>query len=163
MYYTMFQVRGFRTQPSGICVMRTSNLANPASWRAWDGTDGTPPWPPGAVCKPVESMMHGGLSWNSYYGKYLLIGINQTGAGTYEIAFKTSSDLINWSAPTKLYDTKGLGHERGAPHVPDPARPARRRNYETTGRYPYLYFTRFNGDTWGTMDRDLVRVPLRLP
>jgi hypothetical protein len=35
------------------------------------------------------------------------------------------------------------------------------RNFETTGRRPYLYFTRFHYSACQqTLDRDLVRVPI---
>jgi hypothetical protein len=144
--------------------MRTSRLGDPASWRAWDGRDWNAATSSGDTCEPVESMLHDGLTWNTHYGKYVLVGINQTAPAAYEIAFKTSTDLIHWSAPTKLHDTKGWGSSgtlRMYPALLDPSSKAR--NYDTTGRHPYLYFTRFNGDTWSTMDRDLVRVPIRLP
>lgn len=36
-YYSMIRSIPYREQPEGACLMRTRNLADPASWRAWDG------------------------------------------------------------------------------------------------------------------------------
>jgi hypothetical protein len=50
-YYAMLRVQQYQGQPQGTCVMRTTDLADPRSWRAWGArrsTSGssTPTWSP---------------------------------------------------------------------------------------------------------------------
>jgi hypothetical protein len=78
--------------------------------------------------------------------------------------YSTSNDLINWS-PRQLIREVGIpsSYQCGDPNpaaypsLLDPR--SRSRNFETTGRRPWLYFTRFHyKDCRSTLNRDLVRV-----
>ena len=77
--------------------------------------------------------------------------------------YSLSDDLVHWSAPIRIMDTRAwgdVGELRLYPSLLDPASSSR--NFETTGRSPWLYFTRFHGG-FGSLDRDLVRVRIALP
>jgi hypothetical protein len=81
--------------------------------------------------------------------------------------FSLSGDLVHWGSPrlietTELVYTYDCGDENPVAHpaILDPASTSR--NFETAGREPYLYFTRFHyQDCQQTLDRDLVRVRIR--
>jgi PKD repeat protein len=131
------------------------------------------------------------VTYNSYLGKYVLIDTSakyraqrETFNGTTEdmtpgVYYSTSSDLIHWSdrkllmaAEVRASWRPGTDPDTGEclddrfiayPVLLDPGSSAR--NFETTGARPYLYFVRTNttpqGGCAGTLDRDLVRVPVR--
>ena len=81
--------------------------------------------------------------------------------------YSTSDDLIHWE-PRRLIREAELTftYECGDPNpvaypsLLDPDSPSR--NFETTGRTPWLYFTRMHyKDCKHTSNRDLVRVRVR--
>jgi hypothetical protein len=181
-YYNI--VRAKEPAKSDIsCVMRTKNLADPTSWRAWDGyaywtrfvNPYTYPFTPtdtraGHLCKDVGgNLVTGvseGLTYNTYFQKYLLIG--SYGGTTPGFYYSLSDDLIRWTPPKLL-----LSRETAQSYVcgdPDPVRdpslldPASSsRNFETTGRDPYVYYKilHTNGSCSFGPDRDLLRIPIR--
>jgi hypothetical protein len=82
------------------------------------------------------------------------------------IYYSTSDDLIDWT-PRELIVEKENRHTYRCgdpnpvdyPSVLDPDSTSR--NFETTGKRAYLYFTRFNYESCKqTFDRDLIRVPI---
>ena len=131
------------------------------------------------------------VTYNSYLGKYVLIDTSakyraqrESFNGTTQdmspgVYYSTSSDLIHWSDRKLLMGAEvraswrpGVDTGTGEcldddfiayPVLLDPASSAR--NFETTGARPYLYFVRTNtapqSACVGTLDRDLVRVPIR--
>ena len=132
----------------GNCIMRTNNLADPKSWRFWDGS-GFNIRPDGAEslrCQQIFSLPHVHLSYNTYLGKYLAISSWWDGAlfATY------SDDLIHWTQPREILRIEGP-----YPALIQPGDSTR--NFEQTGRSPWLYFMKPNGG----LDRDLVRVRIR--
>ncbi len=167
----------------GTCLMRTDDLADPASWQAWDGTgfaltmrppyteDGTPAPTGLAPCTFVSPEtigdLHGSLTYNSYLEAYLLVGSGVTvrdGAVVCGTFFSLSEDLIHWSSPQLLLPgtlpyppCTTDGNPNGSiiyPSIIDHA--AATPNFEVSGRTPHLYYVRANAG----LDRDLVRVPL---
>lgn len=184
-YYALLHVEQFRDQAWGTCVMRTRDLADPTSWRAWDGTafnvrfvnpyDGAARAPRDHVCRPVARQEIGGmaasLTYNTYFGRFLLVDLSEVDDPTSRrrvtgVFYSLSDDLIHWS-PRRLLlaadrpDTATCGGPDpiGYPAVLDPGSPSR--NFETTGKRAYLYFTRFHyASCQKTLDRDLVRVPI---
>jgi hypothetical protein len=181
-YYVLARVGGHEAQPQGACLLRTRRLSDPKSWRGWDGSsfgvrfidpyrDEAPP--DGHVCEPVAprqiDRMSLSLTWNTYIDRYLLVG--EAAGRTPEqigIYFSTSSDLVHWSERTLIREVEApwtfeCGDRNPAtnPSVLDSTSGSR--NFETTGRRPWLYFTRFHySGCEQTLDRDLARVPLRL-
>ena len=186
-YYALVRAQQVGEQRAGTCVMRTGDLTNPESWRAWDGSGFNvrfvDPYraqsasPGNHVCAPVSTreieQMVQSVTFNDYLGKYLLVGVaNLPGtptAGTQGIFFSTSDDLIDWSPRRLIMETESLStYECGDsdpmihPSLLDPT--SESRNFETTGRRPYLYVTEahYGSDCRLTLDRDLIRIPLRI-
>jgi hypothetical protein len=183
-YYALAYTQPYRAQESGTCLLRTNRLDDPSSWRAWGG-DGynvqlVDPYrvrvsAADHVCKPVDpeaiAQMSQSLTYNTYFGRFLLVGT----AGDYNprkrrnvigFYYSLSDDLVHWSKRKLIRETETVPTYRcgdrdpvAYPSVLDPK--SKSRNFETTGRRPYLYFTRFHYKACQeTLDRDLVRVPV---
>jgi hypothetical protein len=183
-FYSMFMSISDRaTSAQGQCVMRTTDLSDPASWRAWDGTGFNLPMPSPydaagnpaptgrAACTPVSARaiagMGGSLTYNTYLARYLLVGsgvFSQSGAQVCGTWFSLSTDLIEWSTPRLLMPGKlpyAPCNDGGAPDgsLIYPSlidHGDTDPNFEHTGAAPHLYYVRWNQG----LDRDLLRVPV---
>jgi hypothetical protein len=188
-YYAMLHVEDYPksapVQHAGVCVMRTTDVADPTSWRAWDATSFAASFvdpyvdadTPGAhVCAPVAytqiEKMSSSLTYSHYLNRFVLVGMT----GQYDpvradvvwgFYYATSTDLIAWSdrrllmeAPLAWVCETGAERQVAYPSLLDPATSSR--NYETIGQRPLLYFTRLNDPCGGPIgrDRDLVRIPI---
>ena len=164
--------------PQGLCLMRTSTLGDPASWRAWDGSGFnlrmTSPYVTGhsaSTCTSLrENVGAGHIVFNTYLNRYMHIYTDEPyvdGRSACGFYFSLSADLLHWSRSQLLVATKcGSGELPpgaidpmlvSAPSIVDHADTTT--NFERAGRTPYLYHTRFND---GGLDRDVVRLPLTL-
>ena len=170
-YYSIVHlVKPLPFEEGGACLMRTNDLSDPKSWRFWDGSgfDGTfinpytePTDNPGAhVCSSVQIALTSSLTYNNYIDRYVLIGPGGEGESS-GFLYALSKDLINWT-PFKLFYHVALPFTPVPedtvylyPSLLDPD--STTRNFETTGKTAYLYYTRFNGHG---LDRDLLRVPV---
>ena len=174
----------------GNCLIRTRNLGDPTSWRAPDSFGnytrrfidpyterGTPS---DHLCgtyiqtRPGGSPLHANLTWNTHLQRWLLIGGDQvdvrTSPGTtkWGVYFSVSKDLVTWETQRLVFARNmGFVHNCGDPDpimyptLIDHASPSR--NFETTGSRAYLYYTVMHFDgCYGTLDRDLVRVPVTI-
>jgi hypothetical protein len=187
MYYSYIRVDEFRSEAQRICLMRTATLDDPASWRAWDGSDFTiellNPYrdPAGALsarpCAVIGinqlGVMGTSITFNTYLQRYVMVGTTATtieGREVWGVLYAFSLDLIEWQTRQLLFEAElPWTYEPGDdnvylyPVLLDPASDSR--NFETTGEHAYLYVTRFNtreaGDQLDTLDRDLVRIPVR--
>ncbi len=162
-----------------LCLMRTQTLDDPASWRAWDGTGfnlqmtspytGAEPAMCAAVATPPNVVPQPTLTYNTYLGKYMLIGGALEGGPTEPLCgfyYSLSSDMVNWT-PLRLVrqahvpwspqcfpdGTVGATFPSFIDHTDASG------NFERPGQTPYLYYTRFNDHA---LDRDLVRVPVAI-
>jgi len=161
----------------GTCLIRTQTLADPRSWRAWDGegfnvrfiNPYTEPVanPDDHLCEPVSpqeiATMHESLTFNTYFDKFLLVGTagqrdRTTGRVIWGFYYSLSEDLIHWT-PRRLIMEAKQAHQTDVPgdilvypSLIDPQDESR--NFEITGRWAYLYYTRWHQG----FDRDLVRV-----
>jgi hypothetical protein len=179
-YYALLGAKRYNLQREGTCLIRTRHLADPKSWRAWGGSGFTVrflnPYSPRLqdpaehICEPVSFPqivgMTQSLTFNTYLRKFLLMSTSQRlvpskpATGIY---YSLSDDLIHWSHRRLLFKATlpplfrcGDSNPIAYPSVLDPK--SRSRNFDTTGRRPYLYYTRFKyKDCRQTMDRDLVR------
>jgi len=181
-YYSMFISETYSGNSSigsgsGMCLMRTQTLGDPASWLAWDGTGFTlqmaNPYtaPPPQWCTPVipNSEFIGSLTFNMYLGAYMVVWdyFGSTGCGT---VFQTSTDLVHWSSISWMRAAYGptgasiclpptgvasISYSSVIDHADTTV------NFEKPGRTPYLYYTRFNAG-FGSPNRDLVRVPVTI-
>ena len=111
-----------RSQRGGLCLLRTADVTDPASWLAWNGSAfsvsltaspllGPVPDPDAHTCAPLLdasgallAMRHLSLLWSTYFGAFLLFGeATAAGAlGTPGWAFSLSADLVAWSVPTPV-------------------------------------------------------------
>lgn len=188
-YYAMVHLEDYPksapVQHAGACVMRTTNVADPTSWRAWNGTSFAVSFvnpyldtsdPAGHVCTPVSyaqiEKMTSSLSYSDYLGRYVLVGMSGQydplrAAVVWGFYYSTSTDLVTWTdrrllmeAPLPWVCPTGAEQQVAYPSLLDPL--TRSRNHETIGQRPLLYFTRLNdpcGDPIG-QDRDLIRIPI---
>lgn len=213
-YYTMFDASQFsqgsfaaeNMQQSGACIMRTTDVSSPSSWRAWDGNsaDDTQggftvqfqyPFPiepvAGGLCTPLDetrpvplsnSLVSRGLSFNSYFDRYMLVGNRTTtepdGTTFFYVYYLLSDDLVHWSAPNLIMRAPTIAQYRAdgcsGPDVPivyptvmdrdDPST-----NFERTSQTADLYYLRRgdinpNGCTnnFPGLNHQLTRVPIRL-
>jgi hypothetical protein len=185
-YYTLLRAGGYRDQKTGACLIRTRQLTNPSSWRGWNGAGfGTrfiDPYresapPQDHLCEPVGvnqiSTMSSSLTWNTYLNEYLLVGSSSDYSptdkrGVIGFYYAVSPDLIHWSRRRLFREvvfpwafTCGDRQPVAYPSVLDPS--SKSRNFETTGKRPWLFFTRLHySGCRQTLDRDLVRVPIEL-
>jgi hypothetical protein len=183
-YYALVSTTTHGKQQGGTCVMRTKRLDDPKAWRAWGGSDYdvsfVDPYrdkfnPNDHLCTPVSvdqiSDMTSSLTYNTYFGKYLLVSpANEYVASKRRVVsgfyYSVSRDLITWSRRKLIREVELLQTYRCGdrdplfyPSVLDPT--SKSPNFETTGRRPYLYFTRLHYKACQlTLDRDLVRVPV---
>jgi hypothetical protein len=183
-YATVLISAGYREQRPGVCLMRTKDVSDPASWRAWDGAGFTvrfinpylePSARPAAhTCHPIShdqiDQLPRNLTYNSYLDKYFMIGTDikfdpARQEGVRGIYYSFSDDLIHWTETQFLIESPlcvpgGAPGWGGYPSVIDPA--STDRNFGRSGRTAYLYFVRFNnaGACGFTNDRDALRVPI---
>jgi hypothetical protein len=183
-YYYALVVSRAPNGAIGSCLIRTRDPFEPSSWRAWDGSGFSirfaDPYraPPGAArpCVPTATpeiaAMHESLTYSTYLDRYLLVGLVNAPRSGGELAtgvyFSVSSDLIHWSRRRLIMEATTVQTFRcggpnpiAYPSVIDPRSDSL--TFATTGRRPYLYYTRFNYEACQqTMDRDLIRRPIEL-
>ena len=113
--------------------------------------------------------MSDSLTYNSYLRKYLLVGLSGDRPPGWRrpvsgIYYSVSDDLIHWSRRRLIRQVETTWTYRCGdsnpilyPSLIDHESPSR--NFETTGRRPYMYFTRFHYRNCAQgPHRDLVRV-----
>ena len=186
-YYTLVFTFGYKEQTRGNCLMRTKDLASTTSWSAWDGIDYSTKFisplkpetehPEHYRCRTVDKLQEPirSLLWHEPSSQYIAIFSTpvrlKDGDGEYvrvHFRFSTSSDLLRWSDPKDIiaFDSphsckKGIAAV-AYPSIIDPR--SNDPNFGTIQDSGFLYFTRFNAvkQCRMTMDRDLVRIPIRI-
>jgi hypothetical protein len=192
-YYMLGYISArYNAQPGpGNCLLRTTDLSDPTSWRAWGGTPPgfnipmTDPYgggfdPAAHACTPVSpstlSSVVRLVVWNRYLEKFMAVG---TLGGT--AVFSLSDDGVNWTEQQLLAAPEtpagGCLEILHYPVLMDPSDPAASGaagpvtepevtpNFDHPGRSSYLYFTRQNRIAPGcaqSTNRDLVRIPVQL-
>ncbi len=172
-YYAVFGAIA-RDGPQNVCVMRTKTLDDPTSWRAWDGAgfnlQMTDPYtsPPPALCAAVApGLAQPTLTYNTYLQMYMMLGSGGVG-NICGAAYALSSDLIHWTA-FQIIKTAYFPY---APCLPPGGNGFLNSyfslidhsdttvNFERPGQTPFMYYTRSQWANGGTLNRDLVRVPV---
>ncbi len=190
-YYALVWARAYRDQREGVCVLRTTQLDDPAAWRAWDGsgygTSFADPYrgpvadPSRHLCTPVgvgvfrsapSSLVRDEVSglFLALQASNLPVGGGQTAPGVWVSA---SRDLIEWTKPQAVWNVPVWG-----PRGCDAARPytawsvaypalidfdSPTANFETVSGTSWLYFTRYRLDGCAIgKDRSLWRVRVRV-
>lgn len=150
-YYYALLTAYTRSSPSdyGICVMRTSDLSSPSSWRFWDGSSySLASTSQGGSLKRCTNVAGSGTAltssmnmiYNDYLKSYLSIGNDWGGHSTplnLESRFAMSDSLTSWTGPYLFarsdqtsYYAYGTLMQPGDPN----------RNFEVTGRSPWFYY-----------------------
>jgi hypothetical protein len=142
---------------NGVCVMRTTNLAEPSSWRGWDGHDFTVEFinrthsaldnPSAHKCIPLNDghpfFSVGSVTWSPKRQAYIMVARVQSWdsakyhkpAGLYLFE---SSNLIDWSGPVLLLtDEAAGGPPQDYPALIDPT--SSDQNFSTIGDAPILF------------------------
>lgn len=183
-YYNFFNVSEYGTQKQWVCLMRTNDLNDPSSWRFWDGVtfEGqfADPYrdeinnPEAHICPHIDQVgntsesLSESITYNTYLDRYVLVGISADtldGREVWGFYYSFSNDLIHWTHRKLLLEidlpwtvaAPGSDLSYLYPALIDPESDSR--NFETTGKTAYLYFTRHNFGQ-GSLDRDLIRVPV---
>lgn len=182
-FYSLFYTSESSNQPSGNCLVRTENLSDPKSWRAWSGIafDQTLYNPTDSskrnnFCTPLKGLPYKirSLLWHAPSHGYIVTFEktqknknlpNQTDV-TFSLAW--SKDLKKWSNPMPIITLEGPNNCKspqvaGAyPSIIDSESPDA--NFGTISNDAYLYYTKFNfqPNCRLTLDRDLVRIPIKL-
>jgi len=177
-YYSFLMVIPAKNGPQGRCVFRTSVLGDPSTWRAWDGNGFnlrmTSPYVTGQsapVCALLAtSLFQGQVIYSSYLERYVYVaatGTGYEGRNACGFFYELSADLIHWSQHRQLTEANlpwcSADPSQSSiepvtvlyPSLVDHADTSV--NFETMGRTPHLYYSRFNENG---LDRDLVRVPV---
>jgi hypothetical protein len=185
-YYSIF---GAIAPGEGIrnCIMRTTNLASPTSWRAWGGSSfnvrfinpytETGTNPSDHMCANIgfgfgSPDLSESLTYNTYYGKFMLFkGYGGASPGFY---FMLSDDMIHWTSPRLVMSRVTqqayvCGNEDPVrdPSILDPSSTLNfdgqsSRNFETVDQDAYLYYEIFRlqgGCSFGD-NRDALRIPI---
>ena len=180
-HYMIAATTGWSGQSSGACLFRTDNISDPSRWRAWTGTGfdtkfGDPykgGADPARTCRPLPPFPTpvGSITKHAPSGKWIAVfqaAGNKKEFPTSGIYAAASSDLVNWSVPRRILDTKtlydspcGAAHLNSYPVLID--RNARTRNFEDTGDEPELYLSKMRIDGCNhTGDRKLVRMKVKI-
>jgi hypothetical protein len=181
-YYDLIKVVFYRTAKQWVCLMRTPNLAGPASWRFWDGSGFNGHFanpyatrissPNDFVCHPIDpgnigAQLVESITFNTFLHLYVIVGISADslkGREVWGFYYSFSEDLIHWTHRKLLMEMalpwtvrRDTDVSYLYPALIDPR--SESRNFETTGKTAYLYYTR-NNFGQGSLDRDLLRVPV---
>jgi hypothetical protein len=184
-YYAMVSTTPYHDQKAGLCLLRTTDLADPKSWRAWDGSGFSvrfiDPYreadadPAQHVCTPVgrNRLMGpiGGIVRHEPSGRFIAVMVGfrpVNGRTTPGFWAATSADLVQWTEPVLIWQAPITPDRTACPasfdHYPsliDPRSPSR--SFETVGDTAFLYLVRTRmAGCKPTQDRDLLRVPVRI-
>jgi hypothetical protein len=179
-YYMIAWAQGSNVQQIGNCIFRSADPFDPAGWKAWNGKEfavqmqsETKPSPCAILDQkalPTEvrslSYITSKKTWVAVFAARLqLLGDDRIIPGFY---YSESSDLTDWNAPKRIMAAPLKAREEQSefmvayPSLIDPH--SLSRNFETIdSERPMLFFMKHhlaNGN--GTMNRDLVAVPLSI-
>jgi hypothetical protein len=161
-YYALINNWPHQAQRFGSCLIRTTALFDPGSWRGWDGKgfniQFVNPYreaiarPEEHVCEPVLAGTAESLLRHRPSGTFLVTQFTPDGfdgpAGFY---IQASRDLIRWSKPRLLVSVEDLRASDGPgkwtyeyASLLDPA--STDRNFGDVSDNPYLYYVRSDGN-----------------
>jgi hypothetical protein len=161
-YYSLINEWDYKAQKSGACLIRTSDVFDPRSWRAWDGKGfnvhfadpyrETIEKPEELVCEPVLTVAVDGLLQHPRSGNFIvtqLIPDDRFGPPGFYV--QASHDLMHWSTPSLLVKFNDLLVADGPGKwtyayvsLLDPA--STDRNFSTVSDTPYVYYVRSDTD-----------------
>lgn len=183
-FYAYFNVSEPGSLDQWVCVMRTKNLADPASWRSFDGKRWTGRFEspyvdasrlPPQLCTPLDRddighQLSDSITFNTHLDRWVLLGLSADQVGEREVwgvYYAFSRDLVEWSRRQLLVeiplpwtvDDPGNDLSYLYPSLLDVDSGSR--NYETADGHAHLYLTR-NNFGHASLDRDLIRYPVTI-
>ena len=176
-YYAMFSAWPYRAQHLGACVMRTTDLFDPASWRAWDGQgfnlQFVNPYverdfvAEQRVCTPVLLAIVQSIAIHSATGTFVATAYTADRRfGPPGLYLSASADLVHWSKPSlvETIDDMKASEQPGDWNYDyfallDPA--STDRNFSTISDRPFVYYVRFDR-RHPPLTRDLMRRQVQL-
>ena len=182
-YYVFLNSAAYRSDEQHACLMRTDNLADPASWRFWEregfNGDFINPYTeqaedkqanicPAFMFDQIGAQMTESVTYNTAMDRYVLVGISAdtiNGREVWGFYYSTSKDMLNWTRRKLLLELplpwtvnySGTDLSYLYPSLLDPDSASI--SFDTTDESAYLYYTRLNRGQ-GSLDRDLIRVPV---
>ncbi len=172
--YVFASTTGWDGQPSGNCLLRTSDPGDSGSWRAYDGASFTirygDPYRSGRRPKPcqvVAPFAYPVGSVTRHRASGLWVAVFQAAAGhafpVDGFYYAVGPDLLHWGAPRLLLAGKTLYNDLcqagpaivGYPALLDAQAPGR--NFDTVGDDPELFFTTMQVRGCQTGERLLMR------
>lgn len=180
-FYAMINDWAYKAQTYGPCVIRTTTVTDPTSWRAYDGKgyniQFVNPYvqtkisnPASYVCTPVGPGALGEVSSlvvHTNSGAYITTQFTPDNRwGVPGLYLSASWDMINWSAPVLVLSTAALTASDPAGNwlyeyfsLLDPA--ASDRSFSTITNNPMIYYVRLDMNN-PPYKRVLFRRPLTL-
>lgn len=179
-YYSAFRgIPGAQTSGQlGTCMMRTSDLSDPQSWRAWDGTRYglamLDPYRVGRTVSACEFIDRNLVStptaivYSTYLAKYVAVFPMFGSDGVCGVGYSISDDLIRWSKSTLLITIPMAGtvacrtspnRRAGSsiyPSIIDHSSSSP--NFDTIGQSAFVYLVRYTGES--ETQRELIRIPV---
>jgi hypothetical protein len=176
-YFALIRTGPEGAQKAGTCLFRSEDLTRPESWRFYDGEGFSANVDPyrddvskAKPCAPLEGLkgIVGSVVYAAGYGVYVAVSdFGSKSPGESGFYYSVSTDLIHWSKgrlflPLATPWSPACGQDHFAyPSLVDLDSPSR--NFDVVAGDSYLYFVRRHFDgCQGTMQRDLVRMKLRL-
>jgi hypothetical protein len=176
-HYFFAATTGWEGQPNGACLFRTSEIADPGSWRAWDGEAYSVRFAdpyrtkakPARACLPVAPFPApvGGIVRHRPTGAWLAVFQASADGGRFPepgLYASSSRDLLTWDKPRLVLAGRTLYDDpcgAKAPLIAYPSlidREAKGRNFDDVGDAAELYFAVLKVEGCSlTSDRDLVR------
>lgn len=172
-YYVTSLTRGLSSAGgTDLCMMRTDDLLNPASWKVLTGGTYSGSAVNGSTCDALmpTGFVGGSLSWSTFYNKAVLLTFahppgRETG---FYMLLAQDDELTRWSDPVLVMaaqlpwgntgDTKNAPSQQYPSFVPKT--PSATGNFDVLGEEAYLFYTRnFAGDI--TNLREIIRAPIR--
>jgi len=160
--YYYFLVGGHNSpDPWTSTIARSSNLADPKSWRLWDGSEFNKTGDR-ARATPIGGAFNFFLTYNEYLGEYLSAMCHWdpnpgTQRGLYYSTTK-NKNLTDWTSGENVGGDPYMYCSLIQPGDET-------RNFEKIGRSPWVYYTAcgsgINKPTCGSNDRDVWRVRVR--
>jgi hypothetical protein len=162
-YYALINDWPYKIQKYGPCLIRTSDVFDPGSWRAWDGRDFTihfaDPYrelvtkPEDHVCPPVFAGEAESLAQHTGSATFIVTQFSpdERFGGPPGFYLQASRDLMHWSQPSLLVEFANLRADDGPGlwtynyvSLLDPT--SADRNFSTVSEEPYLYYVRSDGN-----------------
>jgi hypothetical protein len=185
-WYALAKVGAHLSGAQSVCLMRTESLSDPGAWRFWNRQSFTgrfiDPYQAEAGFEPrahlcpalapdqIGAQMVESLTWNVSIKRYVLVGISADqidGREVWGFYYSISEDLVTWTHRELLLEvplpwtveSPGSDLSYLYPSLLDPDSPGL--SFEYSDGSAYLYYTRNNAGH-GSLDRDLVRVPVTI-